>query len=398
MKIVIQKFGGTSVATEEKRKCIIKKIKGAINNGYKPVVVVSAMGRKGDCYSTDNLKNLISKDFARDNSMQFDLIVSCGEIISSVIMCNDLYNEGFNAIPLTGGQAGIITNDNYTNASLIEFDNKRIKKILSEDKIPVICGFQGVTKDGFITTLGRGGSDTTAAILGAKLEASKIEIYTDVDGIMTADPRIVQDASLIRVLNYDEVFQLADQGAKVIHPEAVSYAKEKNIPIIIKNTFSDCEGTIINSIGDKKSGRVITSITSTGNRCQIKIKLKENCNCEFYEDILEYIAKENISLDLINIFPYEQIFTISSCDKRKITNIFNKYKIKAHIIENCSKISLVGTGMKGIPGVMAKIYKALNDENINMLQTADSHMTIWCLVKDQELNKAINILHKAFKL
>lgn len=147
MKIVIQKFGGTSVATEEKRKCIIKKIKVAINNGYKPVVVVSAMGRKGDCYSTDNLKNLISKDFARDNSMQFDLIVSCGEIISSVIMCNDLYNEGFNAIPLTGGQAGIITNDNYTNASLIEFDNKRIEKILSEDKIPVICGFQGVTKD-----------------------------------------------------------------------------------------------------------------------------------------------------------------------------------------------------------------------------------------------------------
>lgn len=398
MKIIIQKFGGTSVATKEKRIHIIKKIKEAMSEGYKPVVVVSAMGREGDCYSTDNLKNLLSDNFIVNNNMQLDLLISCGEIISSVVMCNDLYGEGIRAVPLTGGQAGIITNDDFTNASMIEFDHKKITEILSQDKIPVVCGFQGITKEGFITTLGRGGSDTTAAILGAKLGADKIEIYTDVDGIMTADPRIVEDATLIRVLNYDEVFQLADQGAKVIHPKAVSYAREKNIPLIIKNTFSHCEGTIINSIGDTKNGKVITSITSTSDRCQVKIKLSENTNCEFYGDILQCIANENISLDLINIFPDRQVFTVSSRDILKILSIFEKYKIKAHIIENCSKVSLIGAGMKGIPGVMAKIYKALNDENIEVLQTADSHMTIWCLVKESELNKAINTLHKTFRL
>ncbi|MBE6049002.1 MAG: aspartate kinase, partial [Clostridium sp.] len=218
MKIIVQKFGGTSVSTKERRKNVIKKVKKAMQDGFSPVVVVSAMGRKGEPYATDTLLSLVTDSFKKENKLAADLLMCCGEFISSVVMSNDLEDSGIEAVPLTGGQAGIITDDNFNSASLKDVKNKKILQILSEGKVPVVTGFQGMTEDGFFTTLGRGGSDTSAAILGVALEAEKIEIYTDVDGIMTADPRIVKDASLINVISYDEVFQLADQGAKVIHP------------------------------------------------------------------------------------------------------------------------------------------------------------------------------------
>lgn len=226
----------------------------------------------------------------------------------------------------------------------------------------------------------------------------KIEIYTDVDGIMTADPRIVEDAALIDILSYDEVFQLADQGAKVIHPKAVEVAREKNIPIIIKNTMNDCEGTIINSVGDKSKKRLVTSITSHNDRVQVSIKLSDNFDNEKYNEILEIIAANRISLDLINIFPDKQIFTIPDSAKEKVADMFRRLNIKYTFTENCSTIAIVGAGMRGIPGVMAKIFKALYENKIEVLQTADSHMTIWCLVHTNELGKAINGLHRAFEL
>ena len=282
MNILIQKFGGTSISSKEKREKAIKKVVKAIKEGFSPVVVVSAMGRYGQPYATDTLLSLIDDKLKRDNKLATDLLMCCGELISSVILCNDLELIGIEAIPLSGGQAGIITDDNFSNASLIDVDDKKILDILAEGKVPVVTGFQGMTEDGFFTTLGRGGSDTTAAILGVALDAQSIEIYTDVDGIMTADPRIVKEASLINILSYDEVFQLADQGAKVIHPNAVEIAKIGNIPIIIKNTMNDCEGTIINSIGDKKNKRLVTSITSQNNRVQISINLDDNMENEDY--------------------------------------------------------------------------------------------------------------------
>ena len=398
MKIVVQKFGGTSVSTEDRRKQVIKKIKNVISDGYTPVVVVSAMGRFTDPYATDTLLSLLNNEFKEQNKIATDMLMCCGEFISSVVMCNDLASEGIDAIPLTGGQAGILTSDDFGNGKVINVKTEKIKNLVSKGKVPVVCGFQGITEDGSFTTLGRGGSDTTAAILGAALLADRIEIYTDVDGIMTADPRMVNDASVIDIISYDEVFQLADQGAKVIHPKAVEFAREKNIPILIKNTMSDSKGTLINNFGDKTRKRLVTSITSSDNRIQICVKLKDNLENDRYKDILELIAQNGVSLDLINIFPEEQIFTIPSSAKDKVFNIFSDLKIKFDFKESCSTIALVGAGMRGIPGVMAKIFKALNDNNIEVLQTADSHMTIWCLVKTESLRKAINSLHKAFSL
>lgn len=398
MKIIVQKFGGTSVSTEERRQNVIKKVKRAIEDGFSPVVVVSAMGRKGEPYATDTLLSLVTDTFKKENKLATDLLMCCGEFISSVVMSNDLENSGIEAVPLSGGQAGIITDNNFSSASLKNVNNKNILDILSQGKVPVVTGFQGLTEDGFFTTLGRGGSDTSAAILGVALEAEKIEIYTDVDGIMTADPRIVNDASLINVISYDEVFQLADQGARVIHPNAVEIAKSGNIPLVIKNTMNDCEGTIINNMGDRSKKRVVTGITSNNNRIQVCITLEANKENENYNNILEIVAENKISLDLINIFPDKQIFTIESSMKEKMISILEKLQVKAELTENLSKIALVGAGMKGIPGVMAKIYKALSDSKVEVLQTADSHMTIWCLIHTEKLEKAINAIHNAFKL
>ncbi|AGX42450.1 aspartate kinase [Clostridium saccharobutylicum] len=398
MKIVVQKFGGTSVSTEETRKKVIEKVKAAIKDGYSPVLVVSAMGRKGAPYATDTLLSLVGDNFKSSNRLAQDLLMCCGETISSVVVSNDLYNAGIDAVPLTGGQAGILTDSNFTDAKCIDVKPKKILDLISQGRVPVITGFQGMTENGYLTTLGRGGSDTSASIIGVSLKASAIEIYTDVDGIMTADPRVVEDASLIDVISYNEVFQLADQGAKVIHPKAVEIAMEANIPLLIKNTMSDSKGTLINNFGDRDNDRIMTGITSQKDRVQVSIKSCENKGNSKYKDILDLVAANNISLDLINIFPGEQIFTIKQKDKDILNNVLSNAKLKYNLIEDCSTVAVIGSRMKGIPGVMAKIIKALSDNNIEVLQTADSHMTIWCLVHSKNVKEAINVLHKTFKL
>ncbi|MVX66724.1 aspartate kinase [Clostridium chromiireducens] len=398
MKIVVQKFGGTSVSTEENRQQVINKVKNAIKEGYSPVLVVSAMGRKGQPYATDTLLSLIDDKFKNTNKLAKDLLMCCGEIISSVVMSDDLYNAGIDAVPLTGGQAGILTDNNFNEATCVDVKPKKIFDLVSQGRVPVVTGFQGVTENGYLTTLGRGGSDTTASILGVALKAEAIEIYTDVDGIMTADPRVVENANLIDVISYYEVFQLAEKGATVIHPKAVEVAMEGNIPILIKNTMSDCKGTLINNFGDKSNDRMMTGITSQKNRIQVSITAAENQGNSKYKNVLDLLAANKISLDLINIFPSEQIFTVNQADKETLENVLNSANLKYILIESCSKVAVIGSKMKGIPGVMAKIIKALSDNNIEVLQTADSHMTIWCLVHSKDEKEAINVLHKTFKL
>lgn len=398
MKIVVQKFGGTSVSTDENRKRVVDKVKNAIKEGYSPVVVVSAMGRKGEPYATDTLLSLIDDKFKSSNKLAQDLLMCCGETISSVVMSGCLYDAGIDAMPLNGGQAGIVTDSNFTDASCIDVNPSKILELISQGRVPVITGFQGMSEGGYLTTLGRGGSDTSASILGVALKASAIEIYTDVDGIMTADPRVVKNANLIDVISYYEVFQLADKGATVIHPKAVEIAMEGNIPILIKNTMNDCKGTLINNFGDKQNDRIMTGITSQKNRVQVSIRACDNEGNAKYKNVLDLVAANNISLDLINIFPTEQIFTINQKDKDILMSVLNNAKLKYNLIDDCSKIAVIGSKMKGIPGVMAKIIKALSDNCIEVLQTADSHMTIWCLVHSKNEKEAINVLHKTFKL
>ena len=261
-------------------------------------------------------------------------------------------------------------------------------------KVPVVAGFQGISEEGSITTIGRGGSDVTGAILGAALKAKEVQIYTDVDGIMTADPRIVSQASLIESISYDEVFQFAEQGAKVIHPRAVEISRRYNIPLVIKNTLSDCAGTTISSYGEDNS-RIVIGITHMSNRIQIRIN---GGSSEHGNNIFHILAKEDISIDLISVFIKDKIFTINESDLEKFKNIADSLKITYEYTKDCSKISIIGAKMRGIPGVMSRIIKALEEGHVDIFQTADSHTTIWCLVESSKVKDAINLLHNEFKL
>lgn len=398
MKILVQKFGGTSVSTDDRRELVVQKILKAKEEGFSPVVVVSAMGRKGQPYATDTLLSLISDEYKRANTLGMDLLMSCGEIISTVVMSDVLSQNNLSAIPLTGGQAGIITNDNYNNASVLRVDSEKLLNIIKEGKVPVVAGFQGISEKGFITTLGRGGSDVTASLLGAALKAEEVHIYTDVDGIMTADPRIVSDASLIEKISYNEVFQFADQGAKVIHPRAVEIAMKSNVTLVIKNTLSDCKGTVINSNAIRNTQNIITGITSIDKRVQVTVELDENKENENYDILLDELAQNLISIDLINVFPKQKIFTIDGKDLDSFKITMEELGLIYSYVEECSKIAIIGSRMRGLPGVMAKILRVLTKANIEVLQTADSHTTIWCLVESKNSEKAINTLHNEFKL
>ena len=245
MKIVIQKFGGTSVATPKAREAVVGKILEAKANGEAPVVVVSAMGRNGDPYATDTMLQFVLAQAGQLTNREYDMLLSCGELISAVTMATLLQHAGVEAVALSGGQSGIITDNVHKSADLLYGKGDKLLQYVEKGIIPVVAGFQGVTLEGEITTLGRGGSDTTASILGGMLGAARVDIYTDVDGIMTADPRVCDKANIIPAITYNEIFQMADNGAKVIHPRAVEYAMRSNIPLYIKNTFSDAPGTCI---------------------------------------------------------------------------------------------------------------------------------------------------------
>lgn len=393
MKIIVQKFGGTSVSTGQRREMVSNRVIDAIKNGCRPVVVVSAIGRKGDPYATDTLLSLVNNDNNKINKRELDLLLCCGEIISAVVLSETFEKKGIKSKVFTGGQAGIMTNDNYGDADVLRVETKRIIETVTEGIVPIVTGFQGMTDNYDLTTLGRGASDVTAAILGEALKAYAIEIYTDVDGIMTADPRIVPDAKIIEKISYNEVFQFADQGAKVIHPRAVEYAMRGNVPIFIKNTMSDAPGTLITS-AKGGSNDIITGITHMSNRTQVSISFENNKDDS--NDIFDLLAENRISIDLINVFPNYKVFTIDARDAAFVEKLLKLENCKFTMIDKCSKIAIIGNGMRGIPGVMSKILKVLKEKDIKVLQTADSHTTIWCLVHEEDTIKAINALHNLF--
>ncbi|PKM95541.1 MAG: aspartate kinase [Firmicutes bacterium HGW-Firmicutes-1] len=398
MKILVQKFGGTSLATEENRECAIKKILEAKNNYDGVVVVVSAMGRSPQPYATDTLLNLIGPKDTKISPREMDLLMSCGEIISTVVLSNMLLKEGVKPYSMTGGTAGIITNNNHLNAEIIDVDTSNLMTVLKEGFIPIVAGFQGRGTNNEVTTIGRGGSDTSAVLLGEALGAESVEIYTDVDGIMTADPRICKTANLIDEISYSEVFQMADSGAKVIHPRAVEIARRAGMPLIIKNTFNNLNGTNITEYNklDKKSStkeKLITSIAHRVGRAQFLVEGDIDDEKFFGE-----LADKNVSIDIINIFPKRRVFTIEEEKKKVVLEVLKGYTATYSFIENCCKVTVIGEKMTGVPGVMAKIIKCLSEIGVEILQTADSLSTIACLVKKEDLEKSVEALHKVFEL
>ncbi|MFA1821233.1 aspartate kinase [Virgibacillus oceani] len=402
MQIVVQKFGGTSVKSDENRDYVIKHIKEALVNNYKLVVVVSALGRKPDPYATDTLLDLVNFPGNKSTDRELDMLLSCGEVISSVVLSNELKHHHIDSIALTGAQAGFITTDDFTRAKIKEVKPRRILQELEDHDVVVVAGFQGQAETGDITTIGRGGSDTTAAALGAALEAEQIEIFTDVNGIMTADPRVVEKARPLDVVTYTEICNLAYQGAKVIHPRAVEIAMQAKIPMKIRSTYAENGGTLVTSSRDQQMGkdiseRLITGIAHISSVTQIKVQTKEEVY-RFQSEVFKGMAESGISVDFINISPTGVVYTVPDALTEKAVRILETLGFQPEITKNCAKVSAVGAGMTGMPGVASRIVQALTEQEIQILQSADSHTTIWVLVQDADLKKAVNALHEVFGL
>ncbi|USL41512.1 aspartate kinase [Priestia megaterium] len=403
MKIIVQKFGGTSVRNEEGRARAIYHLNNALSEGYKVVVVVSAMGRKGEPYATDTLLSLVDGNKASLNKRELDMLMACGELISSVVFTNLLNENGIKATALNGAQAGFVTNDDFTNAKILEMKCDRLLKELEEYDVVVVTGFQGATTEGDTTTLGRGGSDTSASALGAALMADYIDIFTDVEGVMTADPRIVEDARPLSVVTYNEICNMAYQGAKVVHPRAVEIAMQAKVPMRVRSTYADSAGTLVTSQGEAQQRgsdvqeRLVTGIAHVSNVTQIKVFSKEG-HYDTQAEVFKAMAQEKISVDFINISPKGVVYTVTDEATDKAIDVLHALGYEPAVIRNCAKVSTVGAGIAGVPGVTSKIVIALSGEGIQILQSADSHTTIWVLVKEEDLKKAVNALHGAFDL
>lgn len=405
MRILLQKFGGTSVATADSRALVIEKIKYALGQGLKPVVVVSAMGRKGQPYATDTLLGVAKEPNPSVSKRELDLIMYCGEMISTVVMTSSLQAEGLPAEMLTGGQAGIITDEHFGDARIVRIDPNRVLKSLTEGKIPVVCGFQGVTEAGDLTTLGRGGSDTTASALGVALDAEAIEIYTDVDGIMTADPRVVPTARILDRASYAEVSQLAQQGAKVIHPRAVEIAMQRSVPLIIRSTFSNLPGTLITNTTNEHVGadvgvtdKIATGVTYMKNIEQFTVLPSSSNNAGNSIEVFRVLADAGINVDFINVLPDRILFTVKQEERAAAEKMLNENGYNILVRNQCAKVSVVGGGMRDVPGVMACFAQALSQNGIPLLQTVDSHTSICGLIDESHTDKAVVALHRKFGL
>ncbi|MBM5604176.1 aspartate kinase [Listeria seeligeri] len=400
MKIIVQKFGGTSVQNKKNRLMAFNHIKHALNDGYKVVVVVSAIGRYGDPYATDTLLELIGAKETKLTAREQDTLLSVGETISASVFTNMLKEANIKAESFSGGQAGIITSNDHLNAKITEVDTTRLHQALESLDVAVVAGFQGMAENGDITTLGRGGSDTSAAALGVSLQADYIDIFTDVDGMMTADPRIVEHARSLPKVSYNEVSNMAYQGAKVIHPRAVEIAMTAKIPMRIRSTYLESTGTLVTSLADEAGHfdvkeRMVTGVAHVTNLTQISVTTE---TVKAQQQAFKILADAGISLDFINISTNSVIFTVPEEKRQVVKDLLEAAGLQTSVREACAKVSIVGAGITGVPGVTAKIVSALSEKNIPILQSADSHTTIWVLVREEDLISAVNALHDVFCL
>lgn len=402
MQVLVQKFGGTSVQTKENRNHVIRHIKDALVHDYKLVVVVSALGRKPDPYATDTLLDMVDFPANHNSKRELDLLMSCGETVASVVLSNELQKQHISTTALTGAQAGFITNDDYTQAKIKNVYPNRVLKELEEHDVVVVAGFQGQTETGDITTIGRGGSDTTATALGAALKAEEVQIFTDVKGIMTADPRVVKAARPLEVVTYTEICNLAYQGAKVVHPRAVEIAMQAKIPMRVRSTYTVDKGTLVTAsrmeeLGGDIPDSMVTGIAHMDKITQIRVQTKDEA-IRLHSEVFKAMAEAGISVDFINISPTGVLYTVPEPSTSKAVHILETLGFQPEITEKCAKVSAVGAGMTGVPGVASKIVQALTNQNVQILQSADSHTTIWVLIHEKDLATAVNALHDAFEL
>ncbi len=404
-KVIVQKFGGTSVADTEKIKNVAKTVIKEKNNGNDVVVVVSAMG-----HTTDYLVKMAKDLSPSPSGREMDMLLSTGEGVSIALLAMAIQAQGYEAVSFNAMQIGIMTENVHSKARIVDIKTDKLKKNLKEGKIIVVAGFQGVTEDGEITTLGRGGSDTSAVALAAALNAERCDIYTDVEGVYTTDPRIVPKATKLKEISYEEMLELAHAGANVLHPRSVETAKQFNVPLRVRSSFkTDNLGTLILGVDKMEIYKPVTGVAADLSQARIVV-------CDVPDvpgqaaKVFGRLAKENISVDMI-IQSYARkvsntndiAFTIDSADLDKTIKTLNEMKKDLNcgdiqINDNIAKVSIVGAGMIDRPGIASTMFETLAEQGVNIKMISTSEIKISCLVDKDDAHKALKALHKVFEL
>lgn len=403
--IIVQKFGGTSVADTEKIKNVAKAVIREKNNGNDVIVVVSAMG-----HTTDYLVKMAKEISDTPSSREMDMLLSTGEGVSIALLAMALQAQGCPAVSMNAMQVGIMTEKVHSKARIIDIKTEKIKQHLKNGKVVVVAGFQGVTEDLEITTLGRGGSDTSAVALAGALNAKRCDIYTDVEGVYTTDPRIVPTASKQEIISYEEMLELARVGANVLHPRAVETAKQYNVPLRVRSTFKlDNLGTLILGVEDMELHKPVAGVASDLSQVRIVVcDVKDNPGTAAI--LFNGLAEENISVDMIiqsyarkDLKTNDIAFTIDKNDIDKALEIIEKVRPKLEfsnvfVDEKIAKVSIVGAGMIDRPGIAATMFKTLADSGINIKMISTSEIKISCIVSEDDAKQAVIGLHKVFHL
>lgn len=401
MGIIVQKFGGSSVATLEKLEKVSEHIIDEVNNKNQVVVVVSAQGKTTDKLIAEE-KEVTKKIYPREH----DVLVSVGEQITIAKLAMLLKSKNYNAVSLCGWQIPILTDSNYTNSRIRYIHNETINEYLQAGNIVIVAGFQGTDENGNITTFGRGGSDTTAVALAASLGAERCDIFTDVDGVYSADPRIVDDVKKIDTISYEEMLELSSMGAKVLHNRCVEIGKKYNIPIYVKSTFERKSlGTLVTNKESYMEDLTINGVTKDDYISRITIVGLENKIGKTYQ-LFKLLSENSINIDIIVQSFGEHItkdiaFTVKMADLERTLEVLeeNKEKLNAEEIlhsENLSKVSIIGVGIANKPGVAASMFEALYENNINMHMVTTSEIKISVLVDVNEADLAVKAIHQKF--
>jgi len=397
MNVVVHKFGGSSVSTPELREIAASRVGDAVRAGSHVVVVVSAMGRLPDPYATDTLLGLIGPVRGGPNR---DLLLAVGEMISAAVFAELLNSLGYRAQAMTGGQAGIVTDDAFGDARILEVDPEPIRRALHAGIIPVVTGFQGASRSGAVTTLGRGGSDLTAVALGDALDAASVEIYTDVSGVMTADPRRVAGAHTVDRVTPAEMVELAGNGAKVMHSKAAELAHGTQTPYAVRGLRSNV-GTLIDEDAPVDRDRPVTGITALRGVAFFRViqgLSSEGGRAMLDRELFDRLAAAAISIDMINVNDAGVFFVCDDENVEKVQAELHDLNLALRVRPRCAKLSIVGAGMRGTPGVMARVVRAVTESGVEIIHSTDSNITISVLVPDDAAGRAEQALHDFFAL
>ncbi|GAA4704761.1 aspartate kinase [Brevibacillus fulvus] len=402
MGLIVQKFGGTSVGTIERILRVADRVISYKEAGHQMVVVVSAMGK-----STDVLVDMAKQIAPHPSEREMDMLLSTGEQVSIALLTMALQQRGYAAVSLTGWQAGMITESVHGKARIKDIDNQRILRELQQNKIVIVAGFQGITEEGEITTLGRGGSDTTAVALAASLNAEKCEIFTDVAGVYTADPRVVPTAQKLPSISYDEMLELANLGAGVLHPRSVELAKKHQVKLVVRSSFTQEDGTYVEEVATMETGRVVSGVAHDEDIAKITVVGMPDRNGALSR-LFNTLAEHQVNVDIIIQSSYDASatnisFTISADDLPKTLSTLeaNRAKLQFEKVEHeegLTKVSIVGAGMVNNPGVAAEMFKQLAEQEISIKMVSTSDIKVSCVIPASQTGLAVRTLHTAFGL